>query len=692
LIFVAALAAAVLACPAALLAAPAAAAAVPEKVPLGPPKDDQGHVILPWDTFKKVTGYDESKKFGDEPGSFTLSWEEVEGLLGLKIQNMGQAKVRIPWQEFKALLLWNVEQKQKPVAPTPPSDWAITGAEYVGELSKDSAIFTATFKITVLKEKEWKVIPILPATVAIQEVTLPQGAYLRLANNNYEVLTAAPGAMEVKVKFATAVTEQAGSNTLRFDRVPSSTCLLDLKLAQTNVDISVTGAQSVVKKEEGGATRVVAALPAAQAVQLTWERAIPEAEKVPPKIYAETQTLVAVGDGIMVCREKIRFSILHSGVRVLKLKLPEGVSILEAKGERVRDWRVTQNELSVALASEALGDYILNVTYERPTTPAQAPKAGAPAPTASMSLPVLRAADAVREKGHIGVVALANVELSAPKLDGATAIDVRELPPELLATTGQPILLAFRYVADTFDIPLAIKKHEDVSVLVTIVDSAVITTMQTMDGRRITKVVYNVRNNRQQFLRLTMPKDVDIWSASVSGRSIRPAKDEQNRILIPLVRSEGASSGLAAFPVEIVYVEKTDEAGKKPPAAGTLHIELPRASEPVTHLMVNLYLPKEGKYARAWSSEPWIEGPLTVVKAFRQLMAGPDQPPVAAEAMANALQQAAQAQADATTAAAGATPIRVNLPIDGELFRLEKILVLDDPLFIDVHYSGWERK
>jgi hypothetical protein len=34
----------------------------------------------------------------------------------------------------------------------------------------------------------------------------------------------------------------------------------------------------------------------------------------------------------------------------------------------------------------------------------------------------------------------------------------------------------------------------------------------------------------------------------------------------------------------------------------------------------------------------------------------------------------------------------VNLPIDGQLLRLEKILVLDEPLFIDVHYSGWERK
>jgi len=664
-----------------VLVSAAAQAAAPKPKPPPVPADGENKVTLSWEKFKAVTGLSEDDLKAREAGTFTLSWEEVQDLLGIKIEKVGAAKLRIPWQEFKTLLLWSIQQK-KPEAPTPPTDFAITSAEYVGDLSKDGAVFTATFKISILKEKDWKVIPLLPATVAIQNVTLPQGAYLRLEKSHYQVMTAAgAGDVEVVVVFAVAVQEQAGSLSLKFDLVPSATAVLDLKVAQTGVDIDIVGAQSVVKKEEGGATRVAAALPAAAPVQLSWERAIPEAEKVPPKLYAETQTLVAVGDGILIGRQRINFNILHTGVRVLKLKLPQGVSILEVNGERVRDWRVAQDELNVALSAEVVGAYALNVTYER----AAAQQAGA------ASLPILRAMDVVREKGHIGVVALANVELSAPTLEGATAIDVRELPTELLSMTGQPILLAYRYVADTFDIQLAIKKHEDVDVLVTIIDSAVVTTMQTLDGRRITKAVYNVRNNRKQFLRLTMPQGVEIWSASVSGKSIRPAKDEQDRVLVPLVRSEGAASGLSAFPVELVYVEKEADAAAKPAASGTLHIELPRAGEPVTHFMVNLYLPKEGKYTKAWSSDPAIEGPLTVVKEFRQLMGVMGRPRVQAEKAAEALQAAAQVQADARATAAGATPIRVNLPIDGQLFRLEKILVLDEPLFIDVTYSGWDR-
>ncbi len=665
----------------AVLVSAAAQAAAPKAKPPAAPADGDNKVTLSWEKFKAVTGLSEDDLKAREAGAFTLSWQEVQDLLGIKIEKVGQAKLRIPWQEFKTLLLWSIQQK-KPETPPPPTDFAVTSAEYAGDLSKDGAVFTATFKISILKEKDWKVIPLLPATVAIQSVTLPAGAYLRLEKSHYQVMTAAgAGDIEIMVVFAVAVQEQAGSLSLKFDRVPSATGVLDLRVAQTGVDIDIVGAQSVVKKEEAGATRVAAALPAAAPVQLSWERAIPEAEKVPPKLYADTQTLVAVGDGILIGRERINFNILHTGVRVLKLKLPHGVSILEVKGDRVRDWRVANDELNVALSAEVVGAYALNVTYEQA---AGAQQAAAP-------LPILRAADVVREKGHIGVVALANVELSAPTLEGATAIDVRELPTELLSMTSQPILLAYRYVTDTFDIQLAIKKHEDVDVLVTIIDSAVVTTMQTLDGRRITKAVYNVRNNRKQFLRLAMPKGVEIWSASVSGKSIRPAKDDEDRVLIPLVRSEGAASGLSAFPVELVYVEKEAPGAEKPSPRGTLHIELPRAAEPVTHFMVNLYLPKEGTYTKAWSSDPAIEGPLTPVKEFRQLMGVMGRPKVHAEKAAKALQAAAQVQADTRATAAGATPIRVNLPIDGQLFRLEKILVLDEPLFIDVTYSGWDK-
>ena len=57
------------------------------------------------------------------------------------------------------------------------------------------------------------------------------------------------------------------------------------------------------------------------------------------------------------------------------------------------------------------------------------------------------------------------------------------------------------------------------------------------------------------------------------------------------------------------------------------------------------------------------------------------------------MQKAFDVQVDTRARAAGATPIRVRLPINGKLFKLEKILALpNDKLFFELKYSGWEKE
>ncbi|MDK1031683.1 MAG: hypothetical protein QGD94_06730, partial [Planctomycetia bacterium] len=324
---------------------------------------------------------------------------------------------------------------------------------------------------------------------------------------------------------------------------------------------------------------------------------------------------------------------------------------------------------------EVIGAHRLDIRYERPVEAGKA------------DIPINRAADAVREKGVIGIVALANVEITGKAEKGASAIDVSELPPEILALTNQPILLAYRYMGEELSIPLSVLKHEDVSVLVTIIDAAVFTSMQMIDGRRMTKAIYTVRNNRNQFLRIKLPKGADVWSVFVSGKSIRPAMDKGGEVLIPLVRSRGAASGLAAFPVEIVYVETPDA---KPPEKGTLRVDLPTCAEPIMHLMYNVYLPREGKYSAGWGKKAF-SGPLRLVDEFTTLgVTGVRVVRMDAQKEARALQQQAIRRVEAEAAAKGATPIRVRLPVNGKLFRLEKILVLKDALWFEVVYSGWK--
>jgi len=650
-----------------LLAVPAAAE---------PPKlgEGKGTVTLSWDEFVKITGYDPTKK----SSTITVPWEEIRTLLNVEVKGIKPGTtIDLPWQEFKALLDWHVKQQTPKVTP-PPAEYIVTAAEYAGKIGEKSATFTLALKLTILREKGWKRIPVLPGNVAIVSSTMQpaDGVYLNAASGRYELLTEKSGAVEAAIEFSVNVTKSAGINRVQFDRAHPGSSVLDLEIDQPDVDVKVAGAQSQMPKPVPGKTAVAAAIPSGTPVQVTWERALPEVAKVPPKLYAETRALVAVGDDMLLCRETVNYNILHTPVRGLKLSVPAGVSVLTVSGGNVQDWRVdaANNELSVILRGEAIGAYALHISYERTGK-------------GDAEVPVIRPAGVERERGYVGVVALTNVELSAGAIEGAAQIDARRLPADIAAMTNQPILLAFRYVGERLSLPLLVKKHEEIGVLVTIADSAMFTGMQLNDGRRMTKAVYSVRNNRNQFLRMRMPATAEIWSVSVGGNPVSPARDEQGNVLLPLIRSASASQELTSFPVEIVYVETPAAVA---PERGTLHVELPTCYVPVMHVMYSFYAPAEGDYTVGWG-RPGFSGPMELVEGFAEKRAeGAAVVQVDAQAQAQQMAEQFEQRAQAAVTAAGATPIRVRLPVNGKLFRLEKLLALpQDKLFFDVAYRGW---
>ena len=97
--------------------------------------------------------------------------------------------------------------------------------------------------------------------------------------------------------------------------------------------------------------------------------ALPKVAKAPTKLYAETRTLVAVADGLLLGQQAVNYNILHTPVRELSLQVPQGASVLTVTGPNVQDWRVGDDgRLQVLLRGEVIGGYSLRLTYEQPTT------------------------------------------------------------------------------------------------------------------------------------------------------------------------------------------------------------------------------------------------------------------------------------------------------------------------------------
>ncbi len=563
-----------------------------------------------------------------------------------------------------AVTAWNTRDLWLPGRAAPiPVPYLITATEYVCEdMSRDGARFAASFKIDIFGKRGWQKIELLPAKVAIVSATLPKHAYLHLADGMYYVLTDQKGEIDVELAFAVAPTESDGTFSVLFERVPSVTCSLDATFADDAIDVTVDGAQSVAASATNGTTRVAAILPDNTPISLSWEKSLPEIVQGPSEYYTETKTLVSIAEGLIVGDTRIDFTILHTPTRELRMKVPTGVSVLSLVGKGILDWREAAGELTVQLEKEVLGAYTLDIRHE-----------SSPDMTAGkVSVPVITGVGVVREKGDIGIVALTNVEVEDDTAVAAECIDVKDLSSTLTSMTTQPILLAYRYVDPEFEIGLNISKHAGVDVLMSIIDRASASVMQTLDGKRMTRVVYNVRNNRNQFLRLALPKDAELWSASVDGKPVQPAQDDEGRVLLPLSRSQGH---MPAFPVEIVYAEAGDTPDAK--GAGTAHIELPVCSEPIMHMTVSLHVPASGKYRN-------FEGPLRAVDAFTAF--GHDDVQVRVQNAPNQMgQQISQLQIQG--AAVRHNAVDIKFPMTGEVYRFEKILIVKDAQWLAYDFS-----
>lgn len=581
-------------------------------------------------------------------------------------------RVVMPWQDFKTL--YDQGQAPKDIPETAPRDFTLSRATYQGVVEEEATVFTASLRVDVLKDKGWVAVPLLPTTVALRQAKLGgRDAAVTIDGAWYKLITDKKGPLNLELEFAVSTFDSQGQAGFAFQLPPSGGTEVVLDIPATeDLDVAVANAQQLTEVQRGEVRRVTALLPAKGNLSVSWQRGTEEApagEELDARIYAEHHALVGVGEGVLECKSTVNYSILHAGVDQLRVSLPADVTLLDVTGKGLRDWSVTtagkRQVITAELNYEAEGSYRLGLDYEK----------GLPEGGGTMQVPDLMVVGAERSKAFVGVDARSNLEVQAGKAENARTIDVRELPAAILGQTKWPVLLGFRMAKEGWTIPLEIRQHEEVDMLVTIVDQLAATAVMTADGRRMTQVTYNMRNNRAQFLRVDLPQGSTPWSTFVAGRAVKPAVDDDGTLLVPLARSQAKGGDLARFAVEIVYVEDGTEPVN---GAGTYEASLPTANVPTTSVAYTVYLPREAKV-----SKNGFEGTMRRVFWFTPI----EVDGVSSEESLRQVRQQAQANMSSGAMGSGVTPVRVNLPIDGQAFYFEKLLVQDDELAVSFPYK-----
>ncbi|WP_146659719.1 hypothetical protein [Enhygromyxa salina] len=566
----------------------------------------------------------------------------------------------------------------------PPRTHALSSAAYEGEvLIQDGeprfARFNAKLRVEVLLDKGWARIPVLPATVALHAAKVNgKEVAMVIEDGFYTLITEQKGAFDLNLDFGASVSTANGQSSIAFELAGSGATTLRLKVpANEDLDFAVANAHLQSDQVVGNFRQVEATLPSTGTMLVSWQREIPveaAAAKQQSQVYAEVYTLVGISDGLMRATTTIEHTILFAGKEKLEFKVPKGMTLVDVQGAGLRDWNHKDDgTLEVLLNYAAEGNYTLTMTTERVVSTTGG----------DLSAPIVQPIGVERAKGWVGVESRGNLEIQGGDVVQATPVDVRSLPAAILGITEQPVLLGYKYLTGEASVPLKIQQHDDVDVLVTLLDETRARTMWTPEGRRLTSVVYQVRNNRKQFLRLSLPDQAELWSASVGGRAVQPASAPDGQILIPLVRSQATGGALAAFEVEVVYVENgtpVPESGK-----GTFVATLPTPDVPSTYVAWTVYAPGDTKikrrsYAGNLAHVDYLSNPIpTGTVAY-------------IETVTPEVQQQANVQAGGGGMGEGAVPVPVSLPLQGKEVNFEKLIALGETLEVSFEYKGLKRK
>lgn len=188
----------------------------------------------------------------------------------------------------------------------------------------------------------------------------------------------------------------------------------------------------------------------------------------------------------------------------------------------------------------------------------------------------------------MGIEATSSIEISETAQKQFTKVDVRELPSDLSTRASNPILHGYKFLqTNSTYLKLNVKKHEDVAVLVAVIEEAHFGVTYA-EGNFLYHIALKVRNTTQDFIKFVLPEKSSLWSTSVEGKVVRPAQDKQKRVLIPLKRSTSES----VFSVEIFFLRPATEMT----GTGTQQWEFPTFNTPINHAFYLIHLPNEFKY------------------------------------------------------------------------------------------------
>jgi len=447
-----------------------------------------------------------------------------------------EGQVKLPLYEWTSMVD-EIEAADRPARPPIvicPRSRRIDGVFHKGLLRGS---LTTSFEVLDVSAGHIRV-PVLDGAASVSKVTLDgRRTSLLREGGMYTVGVDRAGVHEMRLEFFWGKEQDRFARRIRF-RVPEAgTTEVSVVVPETDIEPKLEhGAFSQIQAR-ARETALTGHLDATGLFDLSWSRRLTHRAGAAVRTEVRLNTLFTIHEAMVGGVASFDVEVLEGETDRVDLRLPPEIEVTRIEGESVLQWRTEARaggRLTVLLRYLVEDRTRISVHFQFPVD-IEKPIALA------MPLP----ADGTPMSGAVGVQGPAGLDVSVKSLQRATALALRDLPPELADLTSSPLLLGFAFTEPPA-IALGVSRHAQVEVTSTMVDELQASSVVIEDGTEVTKVKLRLRNNARQYLNLRLPAGTVLTHSLIDGQPVRPAVSEDERgelLLFPLRQSEkiGAS-------------------------------------------------------------------------------------------------------------------------------------------------------
>ena len=459
--------------------------------------------------------------------------------------------VVLPVDEYRALRRAAFPLDAEPVPP--PVEATLSRIDY--DLKIDGDLASGEVRLTVDVIKDGWVRLAMPEGLMIREAHL-DGRQVTLATRPAEkgpgtadLLLSHTGRFVLTLKIVAPVSTVAGTDILKLPVSNSAVSHAVVKLMRQGVDVQLSGGLLLENSETASGSRWVANGRGNEPLTFGWRRRVDDQRANQTlRLRGAITELVGLGEDATQINAEIQLEVLQGQTQEVRVLLPEQLNVNQVSGATVADWDVNGRELTVSFIEPVQSSARFTLSAEL-----RLPRSG------KLEVPLIRLPATERETGGVAVEVLGAGEIKdrqASGLDEAEAADLGQL----ISSRQSPSLLAFRLVPAEGKSPrslvLNVARYTPQAILTANIEEAEYSTLITDDGKMLVQARFAVRNNQRNFLKLNLPANATLWSASVAGRPIRPGRAADGSLLLPLEKTKTADDA-SAFVVEVSYLDHT---------------------------------------------------------------------------------------------------------------------------------------